>query len=37
MLNRIRGIYDALTDTLKAGWLPLALGLGAVVLLNRVV
>jgi hypothetical protein len=36
-LNRIRGIYAALAETLEAGWLPLAVGLGAVGLLNRVV
>jgi hypothetical protein len=36
VFTRIRGIYDALTSTLEAGWLPLAVGMGTVVLLTRV-
>lgn len=37
VFSRIRGIYDALTDTLEAAWLPLAVGLAAIVILARVV
>ena len=35
MQNRIRGIYDALTATLEVAWLPLTLGLLAVVVITR--
>ena len=35
MTQRIRGIYDALTETFAAAWMPLAVGLSGVVLLAR--
>ncbi len=37
MIDRIRGIYDALRDTLEAGWLPLTVALTAMVVLHRAV
>lgn len=33
MLNRMRSIYSAVTNTLAAAWMPLTIGLGTVVLL----
>lgn len=36
MFSRIRGMYDALTQTLEASWLPLVVGLAVVAVLARV-
>lgn len=33
MLNRMRSIYSAMSNTLAASWMPLTVGLTAVVLI----